>query len=91
MKDLRNPQFDACGAEPDEEKEGLRPIGERKKILTLTAILRYFIASTVDGQSELPLRFVDQLEKKAENFEQLRAFGSRLTSAQGFLAFPTEI
>jgi hypothetical protein len=35
MKDFKNPQFDAPGAEPDEEKKGLRPNPRPKKILDL--------------------------------------------------------
>jgi hypothetical protein len=71
MKDSRNPQFDASGAEPDEEKEGLRPIGDRKNFLTLPAILRYFRASTVDRQPELPLRAVNQLQKNRKLLSNL--------------------
>jgi hypothetical protein len=46
------------------KKKDLGPIGDRKKFLTLAAILRYFKASTVDGQPELPLRAVDQLKNR---------------------------
>jgi hypothetical protein len=46
------------------KKKDLGRIGERKKFLTLAAILRYFKASTVDGQPELPLRAVEQVKNR---------------------------
>jgi hypothetical protein len=46
------------------KKKDLCGIGDRKKFLTLAAILRYLKPSTVDGQPELPLRAVDQSKKQ---------------------------
>jgi hypothetical protein len=46
------------------KKKDLDGMGDRKNFLTSAAILRYFKASTVDGQPELLLRVVDRLRNR---------------------------